>query len=157
MKRDMTKYIGICNMIILLSICACSSPTGLIYERTGEVICLEYDDRKATFEAVGVGNTEEEARISSEIKTFENIFFKGIPDSSQERPMIPSENQNDRMDDFMRHFFNDGKHKEFVLDIALHEKQGSRGGYLVRQHLSLDMTALRSYLEDQNIIRKFGL
>lgn len=136
---------------------SCSTPNLIGYEQTGEVICTNHDNRKATFATKAKGGTGAEAIFNASAKTFENLFYKGVPDSSQEVALVPSDKRTDSNRNMLSEFLSSGTYKQYVLSNSTIQEIESNGIFYVDQRIDIDMGALRKYLEDNQIIKKFGI
>jgi hypothetical protein len=93
---------------------------------------------------------------------FYTLLFKGVPESIQSTPMIPDETYaKSHYATVLSCFENEDCYKQFLTHAA---KQGSkeriRGdklfNYQVNSDVTINIRALRTYLEQNNVIRKFG-
>ena len=144
-------------VFISLLIGACST-TKIAYQRTGEVVYVGRDGNNTlTLESKGYGANLNDAVFFAEKNAFENLFFKGIPNSNQQTPMIPDENTAlQGHASFFDSFFNSGEYRKYVISSSLLNKNSGKG-VLVTQEINLDIAALRKRLEEEKIIRKFGI
>ncbi|HLF63480.1 MAG TPA: hypothetical protein VI603_07000 [Saprospiraceae bacterium] len=143
-------------LIFALGVMSCSTPTKLGYERTGEVRCISHDNRTATFDVNTVGSSLSDATFYAEVKSFENLLYKGVPDSNQEIPLISSDKRTESTDAYFVEFFNDGIYRQFVTASDVRSHRVSDNNHFINQRITIDITAFRKHLEDQQIIRKFG-
>jgi len=142
--------------IVLSVFCACSTPQPLGYERTGEVKCMTHDRETITLASRAMGSTSGEAQFNADVKAFENLFYKGVPNSNQEAPLIDSK-KKDEVADKLVDFFNSGEYKHYLMESSVLDQTVNKGTYFVDQKVQVHLSALRKYLEDNNIIRKFGI
>lgn len=94
-------------------------------------------------------------------EAFRALLFRGIPGSQYELPMIPDEHaQKDHP--ALKALFEEG-YMSFVSENILQseEKKAQRKdgikGIMTTQKITINCEALRRHLEQNNVIRKFGI
>jgi hypothetical protein len=152
-----TPNFHICLLAILLLSMAhmnCSSPTAIPYERNGQVEFAAGDKSTLTVTSRAAAATSGKAAAYAERNALENILFKGIPGSNQENPMISPEPsvKPAALADLIN-----GGYSRFLMQSIYLENRGGKGGFTVLQEVKFDMQALRKYLEDNQLVRKFGM
>lgn len=108
--------------------------------------------------SIGVGDSEEKANYDSEKKAFEILFFRGIPNSSYEKPLIGSDEVSllKKHQSYFKTFFFE-RYKSFVMSaFNASPSQKQNGIYTSVLDIKINTAALKRDLEDQGIIRKFG-
>lgn len=145
-----------CGMLIQCKIQnTISSPP---FFRTGEVEFIS--SSKGTIQLLSDYSSVSELQASkfAERNALENILFRGIPGSNQEKPLIPSEEEA-----FKNHSFvltdlilNYG-YERFLIASYPDFIATNNGTFMVSQIVIYDIKALRKHLEKENVIRKFGL
>lgn len=115
-------------------------------------------DGTVTVKCSAVGNNETLAMIEAEKKAFRLLLFYGYPSSTpQISPMVEDEAKTLAANPaFFEQFFDKGGYKTFIIR-SNNASVGTSGlkFYLVRE-LQINVRSLRPYLEQNNIIRKFG-
>ena len=142
--------------LVALFIVSCAAPQPMGYERTGEVKCLSHDRETITLASKAMGSTSSEAQFNADVKAFENLFYKGVPNSNQEAALVDSK-KKDEVADQLVEFFNSGEYKHYLMESTVMNQSVNKGTYFVDQKVHVHLSALRKYLEDNNIIRKFGI
>lgn len=132
---------------------ACSNK----YLPTGEVTFLNDNSGTMTVSATGYGASNKNALHDAEIRTFNNLLFRGIAGSQQYRPMVKDEVSSKKSNgDFYDDFFEEGYKKYIVSsDVSSRYKKAGKSG--VKAAIQINMFSLRSALEKEGIIREFGL
>ena len=145
-------------IIACVSLVACTKKTAnFTYQRTGEVVCTGHDNREMDLHVKATGSSLQDAAFFADISAFENMLYKGIPNSNQETPLIEAGSNSDRMKNYFADFFNNRDYLKFISDqnLTTHDQSGEY--HFVEKDITIDVFAFRKYLEDNNIIRKFGL
>ncbi len=150
----MKKRIFILQIILILSFYSCSKKL-VYYERNGLVEFISSEKNTITVKTKSFAESYNKAINFAEINVLENILYRGIPRSNQENPMV---NENDvknnkALNDLI---YNDG-YRKFLIDSRNVNYQENNGLFYITQEIKFDLNALRRYLEDNRIVRKFGL
>lgn len=110
--------------------------------------------------ASGKGKNEVAAYNNAVENAFSMLLYKGIPESVQSTPMIPDETSAKQQHATALNCFNDaGCYTQFLTNAS---QQGGKarikgGGFETASDVTINVRAVRAYLEKNNIIRKFGL
>lgn len=106
----------------------------------------------------GKGRDKEAAYENAIYNAFSTLLFQGIPESVQTRPMIDPANANAAKPKVEKCITDNGCYKQFITQIT---EPGAfskvEGGFATVTNIKINIVALRTYLEQNNIIRKFGL
>jgi hypothetical protein len=114
-----------------------------------------------TLISTGFGKKKVESIKDSYQEAFSALLFRGIPGSEYEFPMIPAEN-NKQEAPAVKSLLQDG-YMSFVTATALQsedkkvKRKDDAKGIMVKQKITINCEALRRHLEQNNIIRKFGI
>lgn len=150
----MKNQIFILKLVLVgLAITSCGNK----YLPTGEVEFVNDSSETMTVSATGYGGTSQKALQDAEIRTFDNLLFRGIAGSQQYRPMVKDETSSKKSNStFYADFFDQGYKKYIVSSnvTSRHRKAGKSG---VKAAIQINMFSLRSALEKEGIIREFGL
>jgi len=148
------KYIFFLSLLILS---ACSPKLAIPFERTGAVEYLSGDKNTITVTTNGFAENENKAIYYAERNALENILFRGIPGSNQENPMVANENDAYRTskESLDALILRDG-YRRYMIQTYTEEKRNGNGGINVKRIVKFDIQALRKYLEENKIVRKFG-
>ncbi|MFY7825701.1 MAG: hypothetical protein ACOVQ4_01190 [Flectobacillus sp.] len=153
------------HLLLILLLCqlsACAPKTTPIknsfdYVRTGKVNVISSDKGLLSVKCEGMAENLNKAILFAEMNALENILYRGIPGSNQEAPLIPDEldayKKNQLVLDNL--VFRNG-YKNYITGSEIIERHDANGIFVV-QKVTFDVPALRKYLENNNIIRKFGL
>ncbi|AXG69977.1 hypothetical protein KORDIASMS9_02206 [Kordia sp. SMS9] len=127
---------------------------------TAELTVLNEQKHKTiALRSLGYGNTENEAIGDSERKVFEIIFFRGIPNTSVEKPLIGSNEASitSKHKAYFEAFFK-GRYRSFVMSSYISSPYKKREKVFTgTTDIKINLMSLKKDLEDNNIIRKFGL
>ncbi|PHR72548.1 MAG: hypothetical protein COA67_04690 [Lutibacter sp.] len=108
--------------------------------------------------SVGFGAKKEDALYDSEKKVFEILFFRGIPNTSIETPLIGS-NEPELLNKYKSYFdsFFKYKYKSFIMSTSLASPmQKDKGIFTSVNDVTINILSLKKDLEEHGIIRKFG-
>lgn len=148
------------KLILISSICLLySCAQKIVVPLTAEVNVINEDKNKTIeLRSIGFGKGIEEASYDSERKAFEIIFFRGIPNTSIQNPLIGSE-ENDiilKNSSYFDSFFK-SRYKTFIMRIYKSSpNQNNKGTISVVNDIKINILSLKKDLENNNIIRKFG-
>ena len=141
-------------LIILLS---CSSKTPNFYET--EVSLLRKTDYEIiSLKSVGYGNGRNSATEDAQKKAFFALLYRGIPNSDYSYPLIENEvTFKNNFPNFNETFFKSAIYKSFIISNTESSNLiiTSKGNKLFLD-VTINYEALRRYLEQNSIIRKFG-
>jgi len=116
-------------------------------------------DGVVTITAVGQGKKEDEARKDAFRTGFTTLLFRGLPGFSPlKNPLISNEAKAlSSHRSFFDDFFSDQNYIQFVTKQDPTRFSGDRSNKIAHQTFSVNYKLLRKHLEQNNIIRKFGL
>jgi len=110
-------------------------------------------------ETTGIGNSENMAYNNAADRAFTALLFKGIPGSMQPMPMIDDEEKaKGEHKKIMDCFSSFDCYSKFITSsekVGVPKNEGR--AITVDLKIKIDLRALRSYLEQNNVIRHFGL
>lgn len=142
--------------LILLVITGCSIKT----YPSAEVTYLSSNGGTVSLTAVGVGTTIENANANAEKNAFDVLFFRGLPGSEQKTPLI-GENEIEEIQKnktYFNTFYLGKRYKSFITSYYpvtnLIKRKGTEKYITI--NLSININSLRTDLEQNNVIRKFG-
>lgn len=124
----------------------------MVYERNGQVECSGYDNKTAVFTSYQSGTNENEAIFNAGKNIFENLFNKGVPDSSQEKPMVEYSRRKD-----VQSFVDSGEFEKFIMYNEVFFSNNNNGVWTAGITAKIDMNGLRKHLIEEGIIKQFGL
>ncbi|QHI38573.1 hypothetical protein IMCC3317_39670 [Kordia antarctica] len=127
---------------------------------TAEATVLnEQKNKTLEVRSVGYGNSENEAIGDAERKVFELIFFRGIPNTSIEKPMVGA-NENSLMSQHKAYFdsFFKDRYRSFVMSSYVSSPYKRRDKVFTGTNdIKINILSLKRDLEERKVIRKFGL
>ena len=153
------KYLQLTLLTLILIGSSCApKPKNIPYTRTGMVKCVGHDRQTITVESEAQAGTIGKAIAYAEINAFENILFKGIPNSNQESPLVPNEYKSTSENrGFYTAFLDNGGYASYMMSTTLSDDFESNGVHLVTQKIQIDLHRLRKNLEKIGIIKYLGL
>ena len=109
--------------------------------------------------SAGKGFKEEDAISDAEKNAFNAILFVGVPASPQERPMLPDESSAKSSNaSFFQNFFDAKGYRNFITSISNNGfTKDSDGKKITTIDVKINLNALRNNLENNHVIKKFGL
>ncbi|GAA3614883.1 hypothetical protein Q4Q39_02395 [Flavivirga amylovorans] len=107
--------------------------------------------------SIEVGSNKEEAIYNAQKLAFQNLFFRGIPNSPYKKPLI-SLNEAEaykKHKKYLNDFYN-GRMQTFITNSTdFINKKGA--GVTATVNLIINMRALRKDLQNNNLMQKFGI
>lgn len=145
-------------IIIISILCLAACKTSY---QTASVNYLSGDANTLTLRCVGYGNTKITILEDAEKNAVSTLLFRGIPDSQQKNPLVSiSEIEAIKTHKkYFNDFFEKGRYKTFVMSSIPVGDITKYHGTTKQQTLDikLNLRALRTDLEQNGVIRKFGL
>lgn len=139
---------------------SCKTPS---YPATSEVnYVANPNPGLVTVEATGYGKTSQDAEWDAYSTAFNTIFFKGLPAFTALRtPMIPNESKaRSEHAAYFKKFFDDRGYLQFVTGqggTSKSSKADDGKNKSARHTFTINYESLRRDLEQNGVIRKFGL
>jgi len=92
-------------------------------------------------------------------RAFEQLLFIGIPNSVNYRlPLTPNMSRTTNENPFLQNFFESKDYRRFIIQIS--QQGNAERSYNYRKNIRFQVTingdAFRKYLEQNQVIRKFG-
>ena len=113
-----------------------------------------------TLRCVGYGKKAKPAATDAELSAIRTVLFVGVHGTPFNMPLIQEGQQSaeSRFNDFFNNFYN-GDYKNFIESSIVTIPFGKNAvkAKCITVDVCVRVSALRKYLEDNNIIRKFGL
>jgi hypothetical protein len=144
------------GLFVLLAIASCSSPQFYAYHLQS----LPGSEQGTIYiETTGLGNSEDDAYNNAASEAFNAVLFKGIPGSVQPKPMVDDETAaKNAHKDVIDCFHTFECYSKFVSGSEkIGTPQKVKGGTSVNLRIKINLPLLKTYLEQNNVIRKFGL
>lgn len=109
--------------------------------------------------SAGRGTKDEEAIADAEKNAFNAILFVGVPGSSQERPMIADESGAQSSNQaFFQNLFDQKGYRKFITSISnTGFTKDTDGKKMTTVDVQINVSALRADLENNHVIKKFGI
>lgn len=111
-----------------------------------------------TVKSTGYGKNKEKAMIDAQKNAFRVILFKGLPGTQLNVPMVDNENEaRSKNTAYFEKFFDQEFYKTFIMSSTQSSNlEKVKGGKKINVDLKINYNALRSDLEQNKVIRKFG-
>lgn len=158
-----------CNYILVLLVFAIGFTSCRVRKiatyPTVSVVVRSDQDGSLTVRCSGIGTSENAAVTDAEKKAINTLLFIGYLSSTQIQPLVDNEQKSKNNNvDFYDQFLEKGGYKSFIMLSSNYSKETSTFQYkssklqyyLVRE-IQINLRSLRSHLEQNKIIPKFGL
>jgi hypothetical protein len=144
-------------LIALLSVFSCSKQI----TPTAETTYLTSKDGVLNLRSTGYCNLKsykDECIDSAQINAFRTLFYRGIPGSQQNTPLIGIDERNKTGNDkFLKDFFTSGRYKTFIVSSStVSDLTKQRNQKKIMVDMGINLSALRKELEQNTVIQKFG-
>jgi len=150
------------NLILIISVFLLGSCASKKYQAplTAQVNVISEDPYKTIeLRSAGFGKSKDDAYNDAETKAFEIIFFRGIPNTSVETPIIGSKDSQitRNHESYFKEFFNT-RYKSFIMSsFQASPPQKNKGVSSAVVDVKINLMSLKQDLEDHGVRRKFGL
>lgn len=154
------------KIVFLLLIVVLSNCSSVKFDESVFGNYLVSSTRDITKSETGVVPIRVTARNSSKEKALEiakkyavaAVLFKGIPNSSIQKPLLSS-NINDQAKVHFTKFFNDGTYLRFVQKAVIdyNDTYKIKGGYEICADIAVQYDLLNEYLKENKLKTKFGI
>lgn len=110
-------------------------------------------------QSTGFGKKEAEAQLDAEKAAMETVVFQGVPGTQFSMPLVADESGSRKEHvDFYAGFFEQQGFRAFVSKTQkVSGLTKIKGGKKLETRLLVDMNGLRKHLEDNHVIKKFGM
>jgi len=110
--------------------------------------------------ASGVGASQQDALSDAEMRVFDVILFRGVPESQHRRPLVSTNESAEMMRNspYFADFYNGKRFKSFIVSsrpVGGFTKLAGRQ-YQTTAEVRVNLANLRRDLEQRDIIRSFG-
>ncbi|RMB58008.1 hypothetical protein EAX61_10340 [Dokdonia sinensis] len=150
--------------IILFLTCAlftvsCGSKKDFDFASAEVALVANEGYETATLRSTGYGNSKDEALYQAEKLAFENLFFRGFPNSNFRNPIIGLDRNaiEKKHPTFFDEFYGNTMRTFISSSYQSTPFQKSKGTHITTVDLTINVNTLKKYLEDKGIVRRFGL
>ena len=109
-------------------------------------------------QASGLATEERPSYENAIYNALSTLLYQGIPGSVQSRPMIPPDDAGRVRSKVDNCLHDNNCYRNFIMQVS---QVGGivkvKGGYEATANLKVNLSSVRTWLEQNNIIRKFGL
>jgi hypothetical protein len=123
-------------------------------------IINKYDSFTYSFSGQGFSSSLENCQFEAEKNVFEVILFRGISGTDLQNPLVENEKESKEINKvFYKDFFENKKFRNFISSkVELVENvKHIKSGYTCSVKFTVNLNSLKANLEQNGIIRKFGL
>ena len=123
-------------------------------------IVNKYDSFSYSFSGQGFSNKMDDCQSEAEKNIFEVILFRGISGSDLQNPLIEDEQKSkENNKEFFNNFFEKKYYRNFISSKVemIENTKPTKCGYTCLIKFSVNLNSLKTNLEQNGIIRKFGL
>ena len=149
------KKLFVCSVLFLT---ACGGSQHASFD-SALVSYVANDKRETlTVKSTDIGENENVALFNAKKLAFQNLFFRGIPNSPFNKPMIGiNEKEKFKANKaYLDTFFNQ-RMGTFITNSNESVSKVKGGRKMAKITLTINMLALEKDLEEHNVIKKFGL
>lgn len=161
MKRIFNTVLIIIGVVVAVCSAGCSPKNPLANQR--EVVAVTTAKSESGYvylRATGFGKNTKESQNEAIRNALSAVMFKGIPNSSVKRPLVNQPGARQLHRDFFDGFFADnGQYLDYVVVLSTlsPERIRVKSGVQKTIQLKLQYGMLQKMLEQQGIIKKFGI
>jgi hypothetical protein len=123
-------------------------------------VIKKQDSFTYSFSGQGFSRKIVDCQTEAEKNIFEVILFRGISGTDLQNPLVENEQvSKENNKEFYNKFFDDKKYRNFIssnVELTANPKP-SKGGYTCTVKFTVNLNSLKTNLEQNGIIRKFGL
>ncbi len=125
--------------------------------KTAEVSFKKTNDGVITVSSKGYGKKEADATKHAHEQAFNILFFKGLPNSNFDQPMISADESRIKAKHagYFESFYA-SRYKEFVVQSSPTSEFNKKAG-VIHCNIKINYNSLRRDLESKGVLRKFGL
>ena len=123
-------------------------------------IVTKYDSFTYSFSGQGFSKKIDDCQSEAEKNIFEVIMFRGISGSDLQNPIVENETQSkEKNKEFYDDFFEKKNYRNFITSKVeiIENSKPTKGGYTCLVKFTVNLNSLKTNLEQNGIIRKFGL
>ncbi len=145
-------------IMVVVVFAGCGTSTNIPYQRTGEVSPVSHERGIIKVQSSSKAANDGAAVNYAEQQAFENILFKGIPNSNQEVALIGNESKawsDSKL--VMKSLITNRGYQQYIISSKTVDLVRQKGVSFVKQNIEIDLGALRKYLVSEKAIKKFGL
>ncbi|WP_341226628.1 hypothetical protein [uncultured Arcticibacterium sp.] len=158
MKKEIISFWFVLFLLNMSCSQKVTSQKSIEYSRNGKVSYVASKGLLQSFNSQNFGSTTQDAAYFATVSAIENLLYRGVANSPSESPLVKNELESklafeNKLNDLA---FNLGPER-FVTKSLIVDDESSSGGHLVTVEVEVDVKALRKYLEENKIIKKFGL
>ncbi len=168
------KYIKVIITILVLAFFTQCKTSQVAYFPNAELVYINSEGDQLTLRMLGYGVNEQAAIFNAQINAFDNLFFRGIPNSPYNTPLIGTDegmlkNKNasyfqnfyggKRLLNFINGYSLIAADKTTVLARKIKNKtivQGNVESIAAFVEITINIKSIRKDLENCDVIRPFG-
>jgi len=107
------------NLLLLILVALGYSCSPKLSQSSAEVNYFSSVDGTVTLRVIGEGSNQK-ALESAEIKVFNVLFFRGVPESAEKLAMVGTNEKEEREKNgvYFEHMYNDKRYKTFIMSAT---------------------------------------
>ena len=149
------------NILMLFSLFVAISSCSKKAIPTAETTFLTAKDGVLNLRSIGycqINDRKDQCINEAEQNAFKTLFYRGIPGSQQNTPMIGiDEKEKTANEKFMQDFFTSGRYKTFIVSsVPITELVKQRKQKRITVDLGINLVSLRKELEQNKVAPRFG-
>jgi hypothetical protein len=147
------------NLIIYVLLILCFSQCNRRVTQPSLITALPAsDEHTAIIRAAGYGKNLYDISLDAEQRAFRAILFTGLPGGINQKPMVSDDRKTESKNtSFYNEFFQQKRYQDYVIsNTPASEMIRVKGDKRMMCDISINLAGLRSYLEKNQVIRKFG-
>jgi hypothetical protein len=132
------------------------------FDNYNSIVSVTKKHDSFTYSFSGQGYSEKliDCQTEAEKNIFEVILFRGISGTDLQNPLVENEQvSKENNKEFYKNFFDNKNYRNFIsstVELTANPKP-SKGGYTCTVNFTVNLNSLKTNLEQNGIIRKFGL
>lgn len=150
-------FLGI--LILALIFAGCSASKDLSFASAEVVLLSNQGYETLTLRSTGYGNNKEESTYNAEKLAFENLFFRGVPNSNFKKPLLGLDREDieSKNQEFFNRFYRQQMKTFIASSFQSTPFQKSKKTTITTVDIKINVAILKKFLEQKKMIRKFGL
>ncbi len=147
----------ILSTIVAILIFACKTTTTPL---VADVTYKSYNNQIMNVESIGYGSKESDALENAKKNAIDVILFRGVPNSSLNTPLVGTTESvaKQKHESYFEEFYKNRRYSSFITQAISQTpfkklENGSKG---LKATVKVNIQALRTDLENNGVIRKFG-
>lgn len=123
-----------------------------------QIVMLSIKDDLIKIRTYGQGENAIDAAFDADKRAFNTLLLNGFTSPKSVLPLLANPaNSNDNYTLFLDNFYKKGDYKNYITIYELNDNKKVKSNlFYVSSTLEINLRALRTHLETNNVIRRFG-